>query len=94
MLRVTARDMSHQRGNWRFPYVLFKDAKVLAIVYFDTERGPRTHVGDLTTDVLYGKIAKLGHASSTYGFVEVIIDKDDRHNWFFPKISEVMQVTP
>lgn len=91
--RVTASDMWAGKSGWNFSPVEFEQAHASAIVHMTaTENRPNGHVGILTKDVQYGKIGRMAHASSKWGFIEVTVE-DKAENWFKPKITLIREPT-
>jgi hypothetical protein len=83
--------MHDGKGGWTFPLVEFKDAKKLAIVHMTMKPDrPNGHVGILITDVQFGSVAKMAHASFTYGFIAVIVE-DRPDNYYHKRITRLRQ---
>ena len=79
--------MADGKAGWSFPERKFEEARAIALVNMTSlPDRPKGHVGILTKDTVFGKIARMAHASSTYGFIEVTVEKA-KDNWFYQKIN-------
>lgn len=90
--RVTANWMARGKAGWGdfSPKVPFEEGRRLYLVHltFSPHR-PYGHVGILTSDVVedhLGRyVATMAHASSSYGFIESTVIKDE-DNYYIDKI--------
>lgn len=88
--RIPATMIYNQKGGWRFPIVIYAEGKMLAIVIMTAKKNrPHGHAGILMTDVQFGKLAKMAHASSSAGFIQVILKPG---SYWYPKIDRLLQV--
>jgi hypothetical protein len=83
--------MYEGRGGWGFPEKTFPDAHKLSIIIMTTtSERVNGHVGILTEDVQYGKICRMAHASSKWGFIEITVEAT-KENWVYPKITKIRE---
>jgi len=90
--RMRASDISQAKDGWRFPVVMYSAARPGAVVVMTLQKHrPNGHVGMLVESVQDGK-TRMAHASSTWGFIAVVIDANKPKNYWYPKITRIRQV--
>jgi len=72
--RVPVSYIARRQAGWCFPFIAYAEGKSLALVIMTTQAHRKHgHIGMLRTDVQWGKIAKMAHASSRLGFTQVVL---------------------
>lgn len=83
LTRCRAIDMANGLCGWSGELELFEEAKACSLMFFDTlDKDEVTHVGILTKDTYLEIINALAHASSSKGFIQIMIRKNKR-DWFY-----------